>query len=105
MDEMTGDNRMDQMLQEVGGINSSSFLRPTASESRDSMHQPRMLSIGENRPFPPHLPDSKHYLVDFERPGDPMHPYNWELFTKYVPLSHCSAMILWRFKGSITEKF
>ncbi|KAL4984224.1 major facilitator superfamily domain-containing protein [Aspergillus falconensis] len=41
-------------------------------------------AIGAGRPFPPPLPDRERYAVDFEGPGDPLHPHNWPLATKYV---------------------
>ena len=41
------------------------------------------MTMGLGRPFPPLLPDLEDYIVDFDGPDDPMHPYNWELPTKY----------------------
>ncbi|PWY72989.1 putative bicyclomycin resistance protein [Aspergillus heteromorphus CBS 117.55] len=39
-------------------------------------------SIGAGKLLPPSLPDSDTYVVTFEGPNDPQHPYNWNLCTK-----------------------
>ncbi|KAJ5678215.1 uncharacterized protein N7477_003848 [Penicillium maclennaniae] len=37
------------------------------------------LSIGNGRALPPQLPHPSDYVVDFDGPEDPTHPYNWKL--------------------------
>lgn len=45
------------------------------------------LSIGNGRPIPPPLPHPADYVVEFDGPGDPKHPFNWKLSAKYVALT------------------
>lgn len=40
------------------------------------------LVMGMGRPFPPILPDSENYDVDFDGLDDPTHPYNWKFSIK-----------------------
>jgi hypothetical protein len=42
------------------------------------------LSMGMGRAIPANLPDPHEYLVDFDGPLDPLHPFNWKFSTKYV---------------------
>lgn len=46
-------------------------------------HQ-EVLSMGAGKPIPPYLPDSNQYTVEFDGPGDPAHPFNWDLTVKLV---------------------
>ncbi|KAJ5278984.1 hypothetical protein N7478_004356 [Penicillium angulare] len=36
-------------------------------------------AIGQGKVFPPQLPSSDGYAVEFDGPDDPTHPYNWKL--------------------------
>lgn len=42
------------------------------------------LSIGRDRSFPPKIPNSEDYVVDFDGINDPAHPYNWRFSVKYI---------------------
>lgn len=42
------------------------------------------LLMGMGKPFPPKLPESEDYVVDFDGLDDPAHPYNWKFSVKYV---------------------
>lgn len=46
-------------------------------------HQ-KVLSMGAGKPIPPYLPDSNQYTVEFDGPGDPAHPLNWDFTVKLV---------------------
>jgi len=38
--------------------------------------------FGDNKPYPPPLPDADEYVVEFDGPDDPLHPQNWSLNKK-----------------------
>ncbi|KAI9035367.1 MFS transporter [Aspergillus affinis] len=40
------------------------------------------ISMGHGKSFPPSLPDEEDYIVSFDGPDDPAHPYNWSLRAK-----------------------
>ena len=40
-------------------------------------------NFGENKPYPPPLPEQEEYVVEFDGPRDPMHPQNWPMKKKY----------------------
>ncbi|GIJ92097.1 hypothetical protein Asppvi_011072 [Aspergillus pseudoviridinutans] len=42
----------------------------------------RPLTIGAGKAFPPPLIDPENYVVDFDGPDDPEHPYNWNYVLK-----------------------
>jgi DHA1 family multidrug resistance protein-like MFS transporter len=50
----------------------------------------RLLTIWAGKPFPPPLIDPDNYVVEFDGPDDPEHPYNWSFFLKYA---HSSALM------------
>jgi DHA1 family multidrug resistance protein-like MFS transporter len=45
------------------------------------------ISIGNGRPIPPPLPHPSEYVVEFDGPEDPEHPYNWKLSAKYAAIT------------------
>lgn len=45
------------------------------------------LSMGRSRAVPPPLLSSDDYIVDFDGPDDPDHPYNWKFSVKYAGFS------------------
>jgi hypothetical protein len=57
------------------------FLMELSTQVKSQNYE-KSLAMGSGRPFPPFLPDSKHYLVEFDGPNDPAHPYNWNLSVK-----------------------
>ena len=48
-----------------------------------STHEPepreKWLPMGAAKPYPPSLPDSEAYVVEFEGSDDPLHPHNWPM--------------------------
>jgi MFS transporter, DHA1 family, multidrug resistance protein len=40
--------------------------------------------MGDEKPYPPTLPDQEEYVVEFDGPDDPAHPQNWPMKRKYV---------------------
>lgn len=42
------------------------------------------LYMGLGRSFPAPLPNPEDYIVEFDGPDDPKHPYNWKFSVKYV---------------------
>ncbi|KAF7183235.1 hypothetical protein CNMCM7691_003148 [Aspergillus felis] len=53
------------------------------STKKDNRH----LTIGAGKAFPPPLIDPENYVVDFDGPDDPEHPYNWSYVLKYAPIA------------------
>lgn len=50
-----------------------------------ALHKSVSLKFGGGRPFPPLIHEAREaYVVDFDGPGDPMHPFNWRLRDKYL---------------------
>jgi hypothetical protein len=45
------------------------------------------LPMGRGRAIPPPFPSSDDYIVDFDGPDDPDHPYNWKFSVKYAHVS------------------
>lgn len=43
-------------------------------------------AFGGGKPYPPQLPAKEEYVVEFDGPDDPLHPQNWPMGRKYVPL-------------------
>lgn len=58
------------------------------SHSLKRSHE-KLLSMGRGRAILPPLLSSDDYIVDFDGPDDPDHPYNWKFSVKYAdfPLS------------------
>jgi hypothetical protein len=50
---------------------------------RTSSPRETYLQLGAGKPFPPQLPDSGDYVVEFDGLEDPAHPYNWNLTVKF----------------------
>lgn len=48
----------------------------------------KRLVMGAGKPFPPQLPDPEDYVVEFDGPEDPTHPYNWNLMVKFRTSLH-----------------
>lgn len=67
----------------------SSETQLAASVDTRSSLATRTLSMGRGRAMPPRLLNRADYLVDFDGPDDPIHPFNWPFSTKSVS-SHLS---------------
>ena len=56
----------------------------------------KRLVMGAGKPFPPQLPDPEDYVVEFDGPEDPTHPYNWNLMVKFRTSLHLFLSQLYR---------
>lgn len=56
----------------------------TVGSSRSRTPRDRWLPMGAGKPYPPSLPDSEGFVVEFEGADDPMHPQNWPMRKRYV---------------------
>lgn len=45
-------------------------------------------NFGGGKEYPPPLPEREEYVVEFDGPGDPLHPQNWPMKKKYVANRH-----------------
>ncbi|KAF4156826.1 hypothetical protein CNMCM6069_006348 [Aspergillus lentulus] len=62
----------------------------------------RPLTIGAGKPFPPPLIDSDNYVVEFDGPDDPEHPYNWSYFLKLrISATACLGTLTASFTSAI----
>ncbi|KAB8237942.1 MFS transporter/fungal specific transcription factor domain-containing protein [Aspergillus alliaceus] len=60
------------------------------------------LSMGEGKAFPPLLPDLEDYVVTFDGPEDPEHPYNWKFSAKlYISVIVCFGTFVASFASAI----
>ncbi|RDH32561.1 major facilitator superfamily domain-containing protein [Aspergillus welwitschiae] len=65
---------------ELERINTYRLQQQLTVGSRGSrIPQDQWLPIGAGKPYPPPLPDSEAYVVEFEGADDPMHPHNWPM--------------------------
>ncbi|KAJ5034736.1 hypothetical protein NUH16_006179 [Penicillium rubens] len=51
--------------------------KTTVGSTRGPTPRERWLPMGANKEYPPLLPDSEDYVVEFDGANDPLHPYNW----------------------------
>lgn len=69
----------------------TNHLRQTALETKASYafkeSHDKILSMGRGRAFPSPLLNLDDYIVDFDGPDDPDHPYNWKFSVKYAGFS------------------
>jgi DHA1 family multidrug resistance protein-like MFS transporter len=63
--------------------------KTTVGSTRGPTPRDKWLPMGANKDYPPMLPDSEGYVVEFDGADDPLHPYNWSTFRRYV--SYCSS--------------
>lgn len=56
----------------------------TVGSTRHSTSEAPPLRFGGGKPFPPLIQEAREaYVVDFDGPDDPLHPFNWRLRDKY----------------------
>lgn len=60
--------------------------KTTVGSTRGPIPRERWLPMGANKEYPPILPDSEAYVVEFDGANDPLHPYNWSMPKRYVDL-------------------
>lgn len=65
---------------EDNGVNKYSFDQDVYKSARN--FNDTMLIVGENKDFPPLLPDREPYCVSFCGIDDPYHPYNYPFYKK-----------------------
>ncbi|KAE8154107.1 Alpha/Beta hydrolase protein [Aspergillus avenaceus] len=51
----------------------------TIGSNRSRTPKEQWLPMGAGKPYPPALPESDGYVVEFEGSDDPMHPQNWPM--------------------------
>ncbi|PYH89612.1 MFS general substrate transporter [Aspergillus ellipticus CBS 707.79] len=51
----------------------------TVGSKGSRIPQDQWLPLGAGKPYPPPLPDSEGYVVEFDGADDPMHPHNWPM--------------------------
>ncbi|PLN79786.1 MFS general substrate transporter [Aspergillus taichungensis] len=51
----------------------------TVGSMRNRIPREQWLPLGAGKPYPPELPNSEDYVVDFEGADDPLHPQNWPM--------------------------
>lgn len=56
----------------------------TVGSTRSRVPREQWLPMGAGKPYPPSLPHSDDYVVEFEGSDDPMHPQNWPMKRRYV---------------------
>jgi hypothetical protein len=56
----------------------------SGSTSQEALPLEKNHSMGDNKPFPPQLPDREQYQVEFDGIRDPTRPQNWEFSKKFV---------------------
>ncbi|OOF90664.1 hypothetical protein ASPCADRAFT_409919 [Aspergillus carbonarius ITEM 5010] len=62
----------------------------------------RLLSMGQGKVLPPLLPNREDYVVAFDGPDDPEHPFNWAFSTKlYVSIMACFGTFTASFASAV----
>ncbi|KAE8160756.1 major facilitator superfamily domain-containing protein [Aspergillus tamarii] len=70
------------------------------SEKRSEPSLP--LSMGEGKVLPPLLPDEDDYIVTFDGPDDPQHPFNWSFPVKlYTSVMVCFGTFISSFASAV----
>ncbi|KJK63893.1 Major Facilitator Superfamily protein [Aspergillus parasiticus SU-1] len=70
------------------------------SEKRSEPSIP--LSMGEGKAFPPLLPNEDDYIVTFDGPDDPEHPFNWSFTVKlYTSVMVCFGTFISSFASAV----
>ncbi len=64
------------------GLQQEGTVGMTAELRKDRKTQ-QLGDFGHGKPFPPLLPASDDYVVEFTDEHDPLHPHNWPLNRKY----------------------
>ncbi|PLB54107.1 MFS general substrate transporter [Aspergillus steynii IBT 23096] len=74
---------------------------PCDSSEKDS-EAPSSWTLGSGKAFPPTPADEENYIVSFDGPGDPTHPYNWSLCTKlYISTIVCLGTFVASFASAV----
>jgi DHA1 family multidrug resistance protein-like MFS transporter len=69
--------------------------KTTVGSTRGPTPREKWLPMGANKEYPPLLPDSEDYVVEFDGANDPLHPYNWSTPRRYV--HYCSFLAMSRY--------
>ncbi|KAJ5129961.1 uncharacterized protein N7515_006000 [Penicillium bovifimosum] len=84
--EYSSDSRSDQSDETIDHVDTLELTRintyrlqqkTTVGSTRGPEPRDRWLAMGANKDYPPLLPDSEDYVVEFDGANDPLHPYNW----------------------------
>lgn len=68
--------------------------KATVGSTRGPIPREMWLPMGANKEYPPLLPDSEGYVVEFDGANDPLHPYNWSTARRYVQLRNGNLYII-----------
>ncbi|KAJ5084603.1 hypothetical protein NUU61_009182 [Penicillium alfredii] len=80
----------------------ASVLPQDVEKAPGELYMHERFSIGAGKPFPPPLPDAKHYVVEFDGIDDPMHPYNWKISIKlYISIMVCTGTLVVSFTSAV----
>jgi DHA1 family multidrug resistance protein-like MFS transporter len=66
--------------------------KTTVGSTRGPIPRERWLPMGANKEYPPMLPDSEAYVVEFDGADDPLHPSNWSMTRRYVNLQQLRCL-------------
>jgi DHA1 family multidrug resistance protein-like MFS transporter len=100
--ELPNDSRSDHSDETIDQVDTLELTRintyrlqqkTTVGSTRGPEPRDRWLAMGANKEYPPLLPDSEDYVVEFDGANDPLHPYNWSMTRRYVH-RHCLLPIL-----------
>ncbi|KAJ5771432.1 uncharacterized protein N7511_003483 [Penicillium nucicola] len=58
--------------------------KTTVGSTKGPTPREKWLPMGASKEYPPILPDSEAYVVEFDGAKDPLHPYNWSMLRRYV---------------------
>jgi DHA1 family multidrug resistance protein-like MFS transporter len=90
--EFSNDSRSDESDDTIEHVDTLELTRintyrlqqkTTVGSTRGPIPRERWLPMGANKEYPPVLPDSEAYVVEFNGANDPLHPYNWSMTRRY----------------------
>lgn len=65
-------------------IQSMTVGRPAITTKSNMSHIGELPPFGGGKEYPPNLPNHENYIVDFDGPDDPIHPFNWPMRRKVI---------------------
>ncbi|KAE8143153.1 major facilitator superfamily domain-containing protein [Aspergillus pseudotamarii] len=88
--------------------------KTTVGSTRGPLPREQWLPMGAGKEYPPLLPDPEQYVVEFDGPDDPLHPYNWSMLRRaFLVCILCYSTFAGSFAsavfsaaiGSVSEQF
>jgi DHA1 family multidrug resistance protein-like MFS transporter len=74
--------------------------KTTVGSTKGPIPREKWLPMGASKEYPPVLPDSEAYVVEFDGANDPLHPYNWSMLKRYV-LILCTVI----YEEALSDRF